>query len=286
MIPADFDYERPRDLKSLSAVLSKKMSGDLAILAGGHSLIPELKLRKSRPGLIVDIGGIPGLNRIEKQGGDLVIGAMAPQAEIMASKLVAERAPLLIQAGSAAGDPMIRRRGTLVGALCSVEPGGDWFAACLALDAQVTIVRKWSKKEVPLKNFAAGPKSSILRPGEFVSSVRIPKQPRNSIEIYRKVKHIAVGWSVASIGVSAVVKSGRFKDIKIGVGGAFTFPQRVLKLERLLQKTDPADPAALNAAISSGLEGVEFQGDYYASAAYRKKRLSILLSRTLREIAA
>lgn len=250
MIPEDFDYARPTTVDGVTARLAEPGA---TAMAGGQSLINDLKARRKSPRLVVDLAGVPELNEITTTDHTITIGATARQSDIVAHPAVRTRLPLLLDVAKVAADPMVRRRGTLVGACCEVAPGGDWLAAALALDGTALITGTTITREVPLADFATGPFQTALRPGEFVRAIRFPTTTTTR-QTYRKVKHAAVGWSIASVAINGD---------RIAVSGAPTFPQLI--------------------AAPEDLDKIDYQGDYYASADYRRKRLGVLLRRTLAE---
>ncbi|MGH1350115.1 MAG: FAD binding domain-containing protein [Methyloligellaceae bacterium] len=284
MIPASFDYVRPSTIKE---AFHAKVSGgaEAVILAGGQSLITDLKLRNKQPVTIIDISAIPGLDEISFVDNRLFAGAMARQTEIVSK---ARDWTLLGQVADAAADPMVRRRGTLVGAFCEADPGGDWVAAGLVLEATVSIasMRPHSGNElvirkIPLSDFIVGAKQVALSHGDIVTGAIIPAQPAGVKTIYKKVKHTSVGWSIASTAMTYDPTNHQFR---IAVSGAVDFPKRLTVLEQKLGTTDIQSTDAINLAVSNSLQELKFRGDHYASAEYRKHRLGVLLKRTIQEL--
>jgi len=285
MIPVVFDYLRPRTLAEASTALAAS-AGDAVILSGGQSLMTDLKLRRKRPRTVIDLQAIEGLSGIEVEDGIARIGAMARQADIVRQQDVAARFPLLVEIAGAAADPMVRRRGTLVGALCAVEPGGDWLCGCLAMDGIVEIANTRSRRNVALTDFVRSARSTALEGDEIAAAVRLRAAPRNARSAYRKVKHIAIGWSIASVAaVLHIDNGGRCKFARVAVSGATAWPQRLLALETALGALDLRKRDHLHQAVAASLSGVQFAGDYYASAAYRAERLAMLVERTIAELA-
>jgi len=285
MIPAPFDYVRPNSLAE-AAELAASASDSGVILAGGQSLLTDLKQRRKRPRLVIDIGAIPGLDAIEVRQDSIRIGAMARQADIARHSAIVRHLPLLPQVAAVAADPMVRRRATLVGALCEVEPGGDWVAASLALDATVVGAGPSGDWEMQLCNLVRGPKRTALHPGAIATAVifRLP-EPRRAMR-YTKAKHAAIGWSIAS--VAAVVdfsSDGRLSSAAIAVAGATATPQRLPSLEAALVGKLPVDEVQTAQEVERALKGLTLQGDYYASERYRCARLAVLIRRTLIDLA-
>lgn len=284
MIPASFGYVRPDSAGAVTAVLAE-YGTDAAPLAGGQTLLTQLKLRSRTPRLVVDLAGVPGLDSIAVGQDAITFGAMARQAEIVSLAPVVERLPLLARVADAAADPMVRRRGTIVGACCAAEPGGDWLAAALALDGTVVLSGVDGERESSLTDFVLGPARTDVRVGEFVRSLRVPVPAGRTVAAYRKFKHVAVGWSAASAAIVLTAdEAGRVTAARIAVSGAPTFPQRLGELEAAVPALDLTARQQVDDAIDAGLSAVDWQGDYFASPEYRRKRLAILLRRTLMEL--
>lgn len=291
MIPVAFDYCRPKTLGEAHAVLAG-VTGEAVILSGGQSLITDLKLRRKRPRMVVDLQAIEALSAVEigndavEIGNDVVrIGAMVRQADLVANEAVVSRLPLLTQIANVAADPMVRRRGTLVGALCAVEQGGDWLAGCLAMEGVVEIAGARGAREVPLTEFVRGARTTALGSDEIAVAVQLRPSPRGARATYRKVKHIAIGWSIASVAVVLDVDKGRCSFARIAVSGATTHPKRLTALEEALATIDVRERDDLRDAVVRSLSGLTFWGDYYASPDYRAERLANLIQQTVAEIA-
>jgi len=281
MIPVAFDYERPHSLQEAARLAASAGEG-AAILAGGQSLLTNLKQRTKRPRLIIDIGAIAGLDKIEVDGDQLRIGAMARQADIVSHPVVIEHLSLLAEIAAVAADPMVRRRGTLVGALCEADPGGDWLAGALALDARLAGIGASGDWDVPLSVLYGDAVRSAWHPGDVAAAVIFPLPARRPWMRYAKVKHPAIGWSIASVAaVLDVATDGRCQAAAIAVSGAVPRPQRLPRLEAELLGCRLADREHVASAVGTALADQSFRGDYYASEGYRAARLAVLLRRTL-----
>lgn len=276
MIPAEFDYARPRTL--IEAIHAVGVPG-ATVLAGGQSLIPDLKARRKRARVIVDLSGVPEFASITDESGSVRVGAMVRQTDLVAR--LGKRIPLLVEVARAAADPMVRRRGTLVGACCEAAPGGDWVAAALALDGEIVAEGPGGRRAIPLPDFVTGPGANALTPDEIATSIRLRVPPTDTAFAYRKVKHVAVGWSIGSV---AVVLGEREGDIRVAISGATRYPQRLVTLETEFWNIDRDNPVALTEMVDDALAELKYQGDYYASAQFRRKRLAVLIKRTLAEL--
>ncbi|MDP3673672.1 MAG: hydantoinase/oxoprolinase family protein [Novosphingobium sp.] len=194
---------------------------------------------------MVDLQAIEGLSAIDVGDGVVRIGAMARQADIVQHKDIVSQFPLLIEIAGAAADPMVRRRGTLVGALCAVEPGGDWLAGCLAMDGIVEIAGA-SRRDVPLTDFIHGARATTLGRDEIAVAVRLRAAPRSARSAYRKVKHIAIGWSIASVAAVLDIDDGGrcFRDV-LDIGTESRYDQYDLAID----KPKPLVPRALRFTV-------------------------------------
>jgi carbon-monoxide dehydrogenase medium subunit len=285
MIPVSFDYARPGSLREAARLAASTADGGV-ILAGGQSLLTDLKQRTKRPRLVIDIAAIPGLDAIELDADSLRIGAMVRQADVAQHHAVVQHFPLLPEVAAVAADPMVRRRGTLVGALCEADPAGDWVAASLALDGRVVGVGTSGDWEMDLPNLLRGPRQTGLRAGDVAAAVVFPLAQRHRLMRYAKVKHPAIGWSVASVAaVVDIAADGRCSGAAIAVSGATAKPERLPILENELTDRRLADQAHVRRVVDKALAGLTFRGDYYASESYRAALLAVLLRRILADLA-
>ncbi len=286
MIPARFDYARPTTLAGAHLLLQQSApNASVALLAGGQSLLSELKLRRSKPDLVVDLGRIEELRNIESQRDTLTVGAMSRQSDFAVHPFIDRHAPIFREVAAAAGDPMIRRKGTLVGAFCAAEPGGDWAAAGLVHDVDLEINRSCSTRIVTLEALIALSKKERLVRGDIVTKAILHAAPEGTLSAYRKCKHAAIGWSIASIAVVAEFGSGATcTGIRLAASGALVAPQRLRDLEAALGGIDLTNEVATDMLICAQTDALEFTGDRYASATYRKERLVVLIRRTLAEL--
>lgn len=283
MIPAPFVLYRPNTIEEASVAFDRHGS-DAEVLAGGQSLIADLKVRRKTPRLLIDLASVAGLDNVTVEPGRITIGAMARQAAVVTHPEVSRRLPLLPDVARASADPMVRNRGTVVGACCQVAPDGDWVAAALALDGSVLLEGPTGQRELPLTEFVVGEKRTALRPGEIARSLRIPVPDTPAVMGYRKVKHASVGWSVASAAIVLPADQAA-TGVRIAVSGAVTHPQRLPELESAIPGIDLARREELDDAIDAALAPLEYRGDYFASATYRRRRLAVLLRRSLTELA-
>ena len=277
MIPASFDYESP---KSLSEALSLLASHeDAKLLAGGHSLLPAMKLRLANPALLIDLGRIGGLDYIRDSGDTVAIGALTTHATVAASQVLLASSPLLPQAAANIGDIQVRNRGTIGGSLAQAHPSADYPAAVLALDAQIVAASKAGERTIPARDFFTGMFTTALRPDEIITEIRAPKTA-GAGTVYKKFHHPASGYAV--VGVAAVVRgsSTKIKDVAVGITGVGEIAYRATAVENAL-RGKPA--SAIAEAAKHAADKVEAMGDNYASAEYRRHMAQVFTRRALQE---
>lgn len=282
MIPAPFGYKRPGTLAEALALL-REHGEDARLLSGGHSLLPLLKARLARPGVLIDIARIPGLSGITKTAGGLRIGALTTHHEVEASPLVREACPLLAEAAGRIGDVQVRNRGTIGGSAAHADPASDYPAALLALEAVITASGPGGTRNIPAAGFFTGPYESALKPGEILTAVEVPSPPRGSGGAYLKAAQQASGFAVC--GVAALVAlgpGGTIASARVGVTGVAAPPYRAREAENALAGK-PASPENLRAAAALAAEGVEPLDDFHASADFRRQLARVYAERALAE---
>jgi carbon-monoxide dehydrogenase medium subunit len=271
MYPANFDYVRPKTLDEAVAVLAKH-GDDAKVLAGGHSLIPAMKLRLARPKVVVDIGRISNLNYIREAGDRIAIGPMTTHQEIAASKLLREKCPLLPETAEHIGDVQVRNKGTIGGSLAHADPAADYPAAILALDAEIEVVGPKGLRTIRAEEFFVDLMQTALAPNEIIAEIRVPVTPRSVA--YVKTEQKASGFALA--GVAAVISSA---GVRVGVTGIGAKAYRASGVERTLGASRTADSIALAAARA--VDGVDALGDIHASPEFRANLARVNTKRAL-----
>jgi carbon-monoxide dehydrogenase medium subunit len=279
--PQQFEYVRPSSVDEAIGILSS--NPDAKILAGGHSLIPAMKLRLAAPGTIVDIGKIDDLKGIDSRGG-LKIGAMTTYAAIVDSDAI-EDFPMLQDATKQVGDPSVRNRGTIGGSMAHNDPAADLTAVVLALNGSVTAQGKGGSREIALDDLFVGLLTTTLAEDEILTSVNIPNDFSNAKQAYMKHPHPASGYAVVGVAVAIKEKDGKVETARIAVTGAPEHAMRASSAEAALAgKVLDADSIAAAAAVAA--EGLgELNGDVYASPEYRAHLVRVLTKRALTKAA-
>ncbi len=267
MIPQAFEYVRPSSVDNAIEALREKPGAKL--LAGGHSLLPLLKLRLASVPALVDIAHLAELRGVWQDSEALVIGALTTHADIAASELVRGAWPVLARAAERIGDVQVRNRGTIGGNLAHADPASDLPGVMLALDATLGVAGPDGAHEVSAAAFWTGPFSTVLGDADVLTAVRLPAPPARTGSAYRKLPHPASGYAV--VAVSAVVTldpGGGVARAALALGGVAAVPFRARAAEAELTGR-PMDDERLRAAAERLLEGQEPMADLYASADYR-----------------
>ena len=274
MIPVAFDYQRASSVDDAIAKLAASAGGK--VIAGGHSLVPLMKLRLSEPGTLVDISRIPGLSGIKEAGGRIEIGATTTHTEIAASKLLRDTCPMIADAAAEIGDPQVRNRGTIGGSIAHADPAADFPAVVLALDADIVLKGKNGSRTVKAAAFFRGFYDVDLAPGELIVALQFaPVKTAAYAKLHQRASHYAV------VGVAAAleVKGGLIQSARIGLTGATTHALRLEGVEKALAGKKADDVAA--AAAGAASEVADMNGDLHASAEYRKAMIPVFVKRAV-----
>lgn len=280
MFPAAFDYRAATSLEDALSIL-KERGDEAKVMAGGQSLIPLLKLRLTRPELVVDIARIPAMNGIKHDNGHVSIGALARHVDIERSKELATSAPMLVEAARWIADPLVRNRGTLVGSVCHADPAGDWGSVILAFDAEIVAVSQSGRRVIRAQDFFQGPFTTALKPDEMVTEVRIPVAKALAGGAYLKLER-RVG-DFATVAVAVQVELAGNKIARAGIGLTAVGPQNIkaTEAERHLQGKEPTDEVIAQAARLAA-EAAEPKEDARGSAAYKKDVVRVFVQRGLK----
>jgi carbon-monoxide dehydrogenase medium subunit len=215
-VPSHVEYERPATLAAALMLLANG-EGEARPLAGGHSLIPMMKLRLARPELLVDINGLTELAYIRQDGGELAIGALTRHAALLESALVYEHYPIFRDAETVIADPIVRNWGTVGGSLCQADPSEDLSAAFAAARATVVITSQRGKRTVTARELHVGPYETVLDPSELLTEVRLPIPARTG-SAYEKVERRVGDWSIVAVGAVLVLSADGATVEQAGIG--------------------------------------------------------------------
>ncbi len=268
MIPAPFDYMMPQTLDEAIRALTSH-GEEAKLLAGGHSLLPMMKLRLTTPKLLVDLSKIPGLAGVKQERDEMVIGALTTHYQIESSVLLEKKCPLLPKAAKAVGDAQVRNRGTIGGSLVHADPAADIPAAILALGGVLRLTGPKGKRSVPAEEFFLDLMTTAVSPDEILTEVRVPVLSGLCGTAYLKMTQKASGFAI--VGVAAWIKVNRKKlceDVGIGVTGLDSKPFRAKGVEERL-RGNPLKPDLIQDASFQVARGVEPLQDVHASAEFR-----------------
>jgi carbon-monoxide dehydrogenase medium subunit len=281
MIPTAFDYEIAT---SLDHALSLLQGGgdDTKLIAGGHSLLPLMKLRLAGATALVDIGRLDELRHVREEGSAIAIGALTRHHDLGRSELLREACPVVAQAASQIGDPQVRHRGTIGGSIAHGDPASDLPAVLLALDAELVTRRGEGERRIAAADFFKGPFTTALEPDEILTEIRVPRLRETSRSTYLKFSRRAQDWAI--VGVAAVVDcaEGKIETAAIGLTNMGPVPVRATRTETALAGVETTDEAAISAAAAHAAAGLEPPFDTYATAEYRTALTGVLVRRAVR----
>jgi aerobic carbon-monoxide dehydrogenase medium subunit len=277
MRPAEFEYHRPTSVDEAVALLDEEVRP----LAGGHSLLPLLKLRLAMPSALVDLGGIPGLDEISENGDGLSIGALATHNSVADSELVRDRCPVLAEAAARIGDVQVRNRGTIGGSVAHADPAADYPTVLKALGATITAAGPGGQRQIAADDLFLGIFTTSLEPGELITSVSVPATPPGTGAAYEKHRHPASFYAVVGVAAVVSVEGGTCTSAKVTVGGVTSPPVHATAAADAVTG-GPGSEEAIAAAAEKVAEAIpQATGDAYASAEYRTELAKVLAARAL-----
>jgi aerobic carbon-monoxide dehydrogenase medium subunit len=266
VIPHAFEYEQPTSVADAISMLGKH-GGEARVLAGGHSLLPLMKLRLAAPDALVDIGGIASLRGITDTPDAITIGALTTHAEVAGSYVIVSGCPILAETAAGIGDMQVRNRGTIGGSLANADPHGDLPAVFLALDGEVTAEGPNGQRTIAAADLFVDYLQTSLSQDEIVTSVRVPKAPRSA---YVKFNRRAQDWAI--VGAAAVVDGS---TARIALTGVASTPVRAAAAEAAFTGSNAAE------AASHAADGLDPPSDTAASGEYRAHLAHVLVRRAL-----
>jgi aerobic carbon-monoxide dehydrogenase medium subunit len=272
MIPASFEYEAAGSLAEAVELLGSHE--DAKLLAGGHSLIPAMKLRIARPSVLVDIGGLSDLSYVREDGDVIAIGALTRHHDVATSELLRERCGIAAAAAAEIGDPQVRHRGTIGGSVAHGDPASDMPGVLLALDAEFVATGPGGERRIPAAEFFTGVFETALGPQDVLTEIRV--KPLSGGWAYLKFARRKQDW--ATVGVAAVASNGGANVGLVSMGGT---PLRARAVEEAL-----AGGASTADAAEKADEGTEPSSDVAGSADYRRHLARVLTRRALEQALA
>jgi carbon-monoxide dehydrogenase medium subunit len=279
MIPSAFDYSTPADLDEVLKLLAE--DGDNSkVLAGGHSLIPAMRLRLAQPEKIIDIQALrPQLSYIKEEGDIIKIGAMTTYYQIETSDLLKEKAPILPEAASVIGDVQVRNWGTVGGSMVHADPSSDLPSVMLALDAEMVLKSAKGERVEPALTFFAGILQTTIEPDELLTEIRF-KTPNGKKSSYKKLPNKASHYSVVGAAAVVGVADGKISDAAVAFSGLAEIPMRFDELEKNLVGV-ATDEASIDKACKGFASGVDALEDLHGSQEYRRAMAEVFAKRAI-----
>jgi aerobic carbon-monoxide dehydrogenase medium subunit len=279
MIPATFEYCAPHSISEAVDFLAAHRE-DVKILAGGQSLLPLMKMRLAKPGYLVDIGRIPGLDTVIEDGDSIVIGAMTTHAQIEFSELLRRRCPLLPQTAATIADVQVRNRGTIGGSLAHADPAGDVPAAILALEAEIKAVGPSGERWIKVEDFFLGLLMSVLEPDEIITAIKVPATDGEKTA-YLKAAPRSSGFAVVGVAVRVTVDAtGACNAIALAITGVTDKAYRADRVEKMLTGKQ-LDAKLIETAAAESTRNIDVIEDINGSVDYRTHLTHVYVARAI-----
>jgi carbon-monoxide dehydrogenase medium subunit len=281
MYPAPFDYQAPQTVSEAISLLAQHK--DAKLLAGGHSLLPLMKLRLAHPSMLVDIGRITELSGIRDIGEWIAFGALTTHSQVQWSQLVREHCPVMSGAASLIGDMQVRNRGTIGGSLAHADPAADYPAVILALGAEIDAVGPKGKRTIKADDFFTGLLTTALNSDELITEVRVPKTSKAGTgTAYEEMPHPASRYAVVGVAVCLMMDGSKVGDVRVGITGASNHAVRASKMENAL-RGNVLDHKLEESASALAADGLTCLSDNFASSDYRAHLVHVYAKRALKK---
>ncbi len=281
--PAAFEYERATSVEGVIEAL-QRLGSEARIIAGGHSLLPMMKLRLANPEHLIDINGLTDLRYIRQEGTEIRIGAMTRHVDLLKSDLLAEHFPVFRDAENVIADPAVRNRGTIGGSLCQADAAEDLSAACAAAKASVVIRGVDGERVVSLDNFHIGPYTTAVGAAEILTEVRLAIRP-GAGSAHEKCERRAGDWAIAAASAAVWIDDGAITDVGIALSAVGLTTVHLGRAEELLQGKAPSDDLFTEAAKIAS-EDCTPRADGRGPVDYKRHLAGVLTQRALRRATA
>jgi carbon-monoxide dehydrogenase medium subunit len=279
MIPGPFAYHRPASVKEAVSLLGS-LGEDARAIAGGHSLIPMMKLRLASPAHLIDLAGVADLKGIREDGRDVVIGAMTTQHEVIESELLGKKIPILRETSFVIADPQVRYVGTLGGNVANGDPGNDMPAVMMCLNASYHAAGKSGERRIAARDFYQGAYFTALEPGEIVTAIHIPAPAVGHGYAYEKLKRKVGDYATAAAAVVLTISGGKVASCSIGLTNVAETPLWAEEAAKILTGST-LDAATVKKAVTAAEAITSPATDSRGPAAYRTKMAGVMLTRAL-----
>jgi len=280
MIPRDFEYHAPKSVPDALGLL-RQFGDEAKLLAGGHSLLPMMKMRFAQPGHLIDLGRIPGLKGIREEGGAIRIGAMTTENELIWSKLLQEKCPLVVEGARLISDPQVRYKGTVGGDIAHGDPGNDHPAMMLALGASFVLRSEAGERVVAADGFFVGTYDTLMKPDEIMTEIRIPVPAPGTGYCYAKLKRKVGDFATAAAAVTLQMNGEVVRDVAIALTNAGPTPLKARAAEDSLRGKALTD-ASIAAAAALAMSICDPAADQRGDAEYKTAMAGEMTQRALR----
>jgi carbon-monoxide dehydrogenase medium subunit len=277
--PAPFEYERASSVEGALAALERHGS-DARIIAGGHSLLPMMKLRLAKPSHLVDINELRELDYIREQDGEIRVGALTRHVYLLESDLLARHFPVFRDAEEVIADPVVRNRGTIGGSLCQADAAEDLSAVCSATKAQVVIRGPGGERVVDMADFHVGPFTTAVGAGEMLTEIRLPLRPGGG-SAHEKVERRAGDWAIAAASAAVWMNGGTVSDVGIALGAVGLTTIHLTRAEELIRAKPPSEELFAEAGEIASAD-CSPTADGRGPVEYKRHLAGVLTRRTLR----
>ncbi|MEM7368071.1 MAG: xanthine dehydrogenase family protein subunit M [Bacteroidota bacterium] len=279
MVPTNFSYHRPSTVSEAVQLLASH--GDEAkVLAGGHSLLPSMKLRLNSPDHLIDLSALSDLKNISESNGNIVIGAMCTHAQIAGNALVNQHLAMMAQTGGMIGDIQVRNMGTIGGSIAHADPAADWPASLLAAEATIVVQGSAGQRSIAATDFFQGLYETALNDGELITEIHVPIPAAGTSSAYEKFLQPASRFAIVGCAVMITQSGGTCTDVRVAFTGVSDMAFRDANVEGAMTgKAATADSIA--SAASQAANGVDILSDHFASEEYRKHLASVYARRAL-----
>ncbi len=279
MIPNNFEYHRATSVDDALTLMARH-GMDAKLLAGGHSLLPAMKLRLNQPGVLIDIGRIDELRYIKKEGNELVIGAGATHDDIAHSEVARNTLSMLSEAAGLIGDVQVRNKGTLGGSLAHADPAADWPAVMIAARAKIELRSTKGSRTVAADDFFTGFFMTALEDNEIITAIRIPVPPKGARSAYQKFMQPASRFAIVGCAAMVTLDGGQCREVSVAFTGLSDAAFRASNVEAALKGKKPTEEN-IAAAVQAAGEGVMPMSDHFASEEYRLHLARVYAKRAL-----
>jgi carbon-monoxide dehydrogenase medium subunit len=280
MYPAAFEYHSPKTVQEALGLMTKH-GDDAKVVAGGHSLIPMMKLRLAQPKHLIDLRNVPGLAGVKEDGGSLVIGAMTTWYQLESNATVKAKCPVIGETAAIIGDPAVRNLGTIGGSLAHADPAADMPATAIACNFEIVCEGPKGRRTVKVDDWFQGLMSTALKDDEIVVEIRVPALAKGTTAAYLKFAHPASRFAVVGVAAAVTVDNGTCSKASIGITGAGTKAVRAKGVEAALVGKNLSGAGAIEAAAQKAAEGVDVQADLQGSVEYKAHLCRVFAKRAI-----